>query len=46
MDLVFYNGEHSARIGDKDTWDDWHLIPTSKTVIPPPPVKIKEVDIP
>jgi len=23
-----YNGEHSALIGNKDTFVDWHLVPT------------------
>lgn len=46
MDLIRYNGEHSITFGDKNTWTDWHLIPTSKPVIAPPSVKVKQVDIP
>lgn len=46
MDLVFYNGEHSITFGDKNTWTDWHLIPTSKPQINPPSIKVKQVDIP
>jgi hypothetical protein len=37
---------HSITFGDKNTWDDWHLIPTSRPVFSPPPVKIKFVDVP
>lgn len=37
---------HSITIGDKNTWDDWHLIPTSRPVFAPPEVKSKWVDIP
>lgn len=32
--------------GDKNSWADWHLIPTSKPVIAPPNVNVKQVDIP
>lgn len=32
--------------GGYNSWTDWHLIPTSKPVISPPTVKIKQVDIP
>lgn len=46
MDVVYYEGAHSATFGDKNTWTDWHLIPTSKPVISPPTVKIKQVEIP
>ena len=51
MELIYYNGEHSVKFGDshqgyKDSWTDWHLIPTSKPVIAPPTVKTKQVDIP
>lgn len=37
---------HSITIGDKNTWDDWHLIPKSRPVINPPPVKTHFVDVP
>lgn len=46
MDLVYYNGEHSLTFGDKNSWTDWHLIPTSKPVIAPPSVNFKQVEIP
>ena len=37
---------HSITFGDKNTWDDWHLVPSSRPVIAPPDVKSKTVDIP
>lgn len=37
---------HSITFGDKNTWDDWHLIPTSRPVIAPPEPKISQIDIP
>lgn len=37
---------HSVRFDDRDTWDDWHLIPTTRPVFAPPPVKFKYADIP
>lgn len=46
MDLVYYNGEHSVTFGNKNCWTEWGLIPTSKPVISPPVVNVKQVDIP
>lgn len=37
---------HSVIFGDKNTWRDWHLVPTSRPVVSPPPLKSKTVDIP
>lgn len=37
---------HSVTFGDKNTWDDWKLIATSRPVINPPKQKTKTVDIP
>lgn len=37
---------HSITFGDKNTWDDWHLIPSSRPVINPPSKKKNIVDIP
>lgn len=37
---------HSITIGDKNTWDDWHLIATSRPVVNPPTVKTSYVDLP
>lgn len=35
-----------AHLGDKNTWGDWYLIPSSRPVINPPSPKTKYVDIP
>lgn len=37
---------HSIIFGDKNTWADWFLIPTSRPVFNPPVPKTKFVDIP
>ena len=37
---------HSITFGDKNTWDDWHLIPKSRPVFNPPAVKTRFVEIP
>lgn len=37
---------HSITFGSKNTWDDWHLIPKSRPVFNPPPVKTHFVEIP
>lgn len=37
---------HSVTIGDKNTWDDWHLISTSRILFNPPSVKTSYVDLP
>lgn len=41
---------HSIAIGEgdtwKNTWDDWHLIPSSRPLFNPPPVKTSYVEIP
>lgn len=37
---------HSITIGGKNTWDDWHLIPTSRPVFNPPSVKTNYVEVP
>lgn len=37
---------HSITIGDKNTWDDWHLIPTTRPLFNPPTVKTNLVNIP
>lgn len=37
---------HSIIIGDKNTWDDWHLVPTSRPSFSMPQVKSNFVDIP
>lgn len=37
---------HSITFGNKNTWTDWHLVPTSRPVISPPSVKTRYVEIP
>jgi hypothetical protein len=37
---------HSIIIGDKNTWADWYLIPSSRPVFNPPTPKTNYVDIP
>lgn len=37
---------HSITFGDKNTWDDWHLVPESRPLFLPPDTKTKFVDIP
>lgn len=37
---------HSITIGSRNTWDDWHLIPSSRPLFNPPTVKTNTVDIP
>lgn len=37
---------HSITFGDKNTWDDWHLIPSTRPLFNPPDVKTHIVDIP
>lgn len=37
---------HSVTFGNKNSWDDWHLVPKSRVIFAPPAVKTKYVDIP
>lgn len=37
---------HSVIFGDKNTWDDWHLIPSARPVFAVPSQKVVTVDIP
>jgi hypothetical protein len=37
---------HSITFGDKNTWDDWHIVPSSRPVFNPPSLKRKILDIP
>lgn len=37
---------HSITIGEKNTWGDWHLIPTTRPLFNPPEVKTYVADIP
>lgn len=48
MSKYWYDKTHTVTFGDKNTWDDWHLIPVSGDIpIPAPPQpKTEYVDIP
>ena len=37
---------HSVNFGDKNTWDDWYLIPNSRPIFTPPEQKTNYLDIP
>lgn len=37
---------HSINFGDRNTWGDWKLIPTTRPVIAPPQPKVNIIDIP
>lgn len=37
---------HSVYFGEKNTWDDWHLVPTTRPVVQPPKVKERRVSVP
>ena len=37
---------HSINIGDINTWDDWHLVPSSRPLVNPPSVKTHYVTVP
>lgn len=37
---------HSITFGDKNTYDDWHLVPSSRPLFVPPEVKTNLVEIP
>lgn len=37
---------HSITFGEKNTWDDWKLIPTSRPLFSPPSAKMKLIEIP
>lgn len=37
---------HSVTFGEKNSWDDWYLIPSTRPVINPPKKKTNFIDIP
>ena len=37
---------HSITIGNKNTWDDWHLVPSSRPLVAPPQAKTHMIQIP
>lgn len=46
MNGLIYSGEHSVNYGKYNSWEDWHLIPSSRPLFAPPVLKTKELDIP
>lgn len=36
---------HSITIGNKNTWDDWHLIPKTRPLFSSPPVKFNYIEL-
>lgn len=46
MDNIKSADIHSIIFGDKNSWADWYLIPSSRPVFNPPTPKYKFVDIP
>lgn len=45
MDFLLMK-DYSINFGNKNTWTDWHLVPTNRPVINPPQLKKKTIDIP
>lgn len=37
---------HSITFGDKNTWDDWNIIPNPEPIIEPPAPKTNYIDVP
>ena len=37
---------YSITFGEKNTWDDWHIVPASRPLVNPPAVKTEYVDVP
>lgn len=37
---------HSVTFGEKNTWDDWRIVPATRPLFDPPPQKVKTVDVP
>lgn len=37
---------HSITFGNKNTWDDWHIVPASRPTFGMPPLKERYVDLP
>ena len=46
MQVTYYEGAHSITFGTKNSWTDWHLIPSTRPVFEPPSPKTNYVDIP
>lgn len=46
MGDFIYEGEHSIGFDGRNTWDYWHMAPSSRPFVAPPKVKTEYVDIP
>lgn len=46
MGDFIYEGEHSIGIDGRNTWDYWHMAPSSRPYVAAPKVKTEYVDIP
>lgn len=46
LDSVLRGRFHSITIGNYNTWNDWHLVPSSRPFIEPPEVKTETLDVP
>lgn len=46
MSSFYYNQEHSVTFGEKNTWEDWKLIPNTRPSFSPPQPKNTFLDIP
>lgn len=44
--MLQYSGEHSVLFGERHSWNDWRLVPTSRPVINEPTVQTNYVDVP
>lgn len=42
----YYDGAHSIKFGEYDSWKDWHLIPSSRPVVSPPSERTNLVTVP
>lgn len=36
---------HSITIGEKNTWDDWFLVPSSRPLVSPPPPRVSYAEL-
>lgn len=41
-----YHVPHSIYFGDKNSWDDWHLVSPVRPFFPPPKQKVNTIEIP
>lgn len=46
MGDFIYEGEHSIGIDGRNTWDYWHMAPSSRPYVAAPKVKTEYVDVP